>query len=85
MRTTIDLDDSLYKKVKVTAAMNGLSLKEFISSAVEHELEASGAELESRRVRLPLVPSEKPGSLIISSEDIAAAMDREDSHAAAGH
>lgn len=81
MRTTIDLDDSLYKKVKVTAAMNGVSLKEFITHAVERELEASGGEIESRRVRLPLVPSEKPGSLDLSSDDIASVLEQEDFHA----
>lgn len=52
--------------------MSGLSLKEFITRAVEHELEASGGGIESRRVRLPLVPSDNPGSLVLSSDDIAA-------------
>lgn len=85
MRTTIDINDALYKKVKVTAAMNGLTLKEFITRAVKHELESSGTGFESRRARLPLVPSENPGSLVISSDDIAAVLEREDFHAAAGH
>lgn len=82
MRTTIDLDDKLFRKVKVTAAMNRLSLKEFITRAVEHELETSGTEFRGRRVRLPLVPSENPGSLVLDSDDIAAVLDREDFHAA---
>ena len=82
MRTTIDLSDGLYKKIKVTAALNGLSLKEFITRAVEHELESSGPELEGRRVRLPLIPSENPGSLVLSADDIAAVLEREDFHAA---
>lgn len=78
MRTTIDINDALYKKIKVTAAMSGLTLKEFIARAVEHELETSGPGFESRRVRLPLVPSKKPGSLVINSDDIAAALSRQD-------
>ncbi len=85
MRTTIDINDALYKKIKVTAAMSGLTLKEFIARAVEHELETSGPGFERRRVRLPLVPSKKPGSLFINSDDIAAVLEREDFHAAAGH
>lgn len=82
MRTTIDLNDALYKKIKVTAAMNGLSLKEFITRAVEHEMESSGPELEVRRVRLPLISSENPGSLVLDSDAISAALEREDFHAA---
>jgi hypothetical protein len=85
MRTTIDIDDALYKKVKVTAAMNGLSLKEFITRSVEHELESSGKEFESRRVQLPLVPSRNPGSLVLSSDDIAAVLERDVIHAATRH
>ena len=58
--------------------MNGLSMKEFVSRAVEHELETSGTGFESRRVRLPLVPSEKPGSLTITSDKIAAVLEQKD-------
>ncbi|MFP4564770.1 MAG: hypothetical protein ACLFRY_15840 [Spirochaetia bacterium] len=82
MRTTIDINDALYRKIKVTAALNGLSLKEFITRAVEHELESSGPEFEGRRVRLPLIPSENPGSLVLDSDSIAAVLEREDFYAA---
>jgi hypothetical protein len=82
MRTTIDLNDALYKKIKVTAAMNGLSLKEFITRAVEHEMESSGPEFEVRRVRLPLISSENPGSFVLDSDAISAALEREDFDAA---
>ena len=77
MRTTIDLNDALYKKIKVTAAMNGLSLKEFITRAVEHEMESSGPEFEVRRVRLPLIPSENPGGLVLDSDAIVSSMGRQ--------
>ena len=78
MRMMIDFDDTLYKKVKVGAAMNGLSMKEFISRAVEHELETSGTGFERRRIRLPLVPSKNPGSLVLRPDDIAAVLEQED-------
>lgn len=85
MRTTIDVSDTLYKKIKVTAAMHGLSIKEFITRAVEHELEVSCNDFQSRRVRLPLVPSEKPGSLVLASDDIAAALEEEDAYGITRH
>jgi hypothetical protein len=85
MRTTIDVSDILYKKIKVSAAMEGISVKEFITRAVERELELSGSDFQSRRVRLPLVPSEKPGSLVLTSGDIAAALEEEDVHGVARH
>lgn len=85
MRTTIDVSDSLYKKMKVSAAMHGLSIKEFITRAVERELEVSSTDFQNRRVRLPLVPSEKPGSLVLTYDDIAAALEEEDFHGITRH
>lgn len=85
MRTTIDLDDSLFKKSKITAAMKGITLKEFITLAIAHELETDKTHLENRKVKLPLVSSPNPGSLDIDSEILAAVLVQEDLHVFIGH
>jgi len=85
MRTTIDLPDAILRRAKAVAAMEGKSLKTFLSEAVEHELQRRVEKEASRkRVSLPLVPSEKPGTLHVSSDHIAEVLDQEDADALAG-
>ena len=38
MRTTIDIPDALFRRTKATAAARGITLKQMIVDAVEHEL-----------------------------------------------
>lgn len=39
MKTTIEIPDPLYKKVKIKSFENGSTLKEFLLKALEHELD----------------------------------------------
>ena len=41
MKTTIDLPDPLFRRAKATAAQRGVSLKRFITEAVEQKLVVS--------------------------------------------
>lgn len=79
MRTTVDLEDHLFRRAKSAAALHGLSLKELITRALKRELEAKEPP-KIRRVRLPLVPSKRPGRVILSSEDVHRLLDAEDRH-----
>ena len=38
MKTTIDIPDALFRKAKIRAAQNSVSLKSFVVSALEKEL-----------------------------------------------
>ncbi len=38
MKTTVDLPDAVFRKAKATAAERGISLKRFITEAVENRL-----------------------------------------------
>jgi hypothetical protein len=38
MKTTLEIPDSLFRKVKATAALDGQSLKDFITDAVKEKL-----------------------------------------------
>jgi hypothetical protein len=78
MRTTIDLPDGLYRKAKAFAALKGITLKQFLIRIVERELATNKVTVENKRVRLPLVPSKRPGSIDISGERISRVIDSED-------
>lgn len=80
MRTTIDIPDWLFRRIKALAAFKGITLKEFITRAIEHEMSKSGDNSGEVRITGPLVPSDKPGSLNITSEDIAKLLEIEDLH-----
>ncbi len=78
MRATIDLPDTLFRRAKAVASLQGTTLKEFITRAVEHELAGTAIRLESRRVKFPLVRSKRPGSVRVTPDRIAALLERED-------
>ena len=79
MRTTIDLPDYLFRKLKAVASMKGMSLKNIITRAIEHEIEAQHIRFEEPgEVTLPLVASSKPGSLNIDGLLIAETFEQED-------
>lgn len=86
MRTTVDIPDHLLRRAKAAAALEGKSLKAFLTEAVVHELDR-GVEKKiiHKKVSLPLIPSSRPGTLQLISDDIAKILNDEDYHALAGH
>ena len=86
MRTTIDIPDHLLRRAKAAAALEGKSLKVFFAEALMHELERSvEKKIVRKKVSLPLVPSNHPGTLKLDSDNIARILNQEDYHAFAGH
>ena len=84
MKTTVELPDAVFRRAKAEAAMEGRALRAFILDAVEHELaRAKEGGLPRRRVKLPLIRSRRPGSLLITGEAVAASLAAEDAHALA--
>ncbi len=69
VRTTVDIPDSLYRKLKSKAAGEGRSVKELILRGVETELEVKTGR-HVRHVSLPLVPSKNPGSVFLDNAKI---------------
>ena len=78
MRTTIDLPTELFRKAKAISSLKGITLKSFITMALERELELNALGLEPKRVDLPLVPSKHPGSIQVDSTKIAELLENED-------
>ncbi len=72
MQTTVDLPDALYRKSVALATSRGATVEQFIvgavAKAVQGDLE-SGAAPGSREVELPLIRSNRPGTLDLSGFD----------------
>jgi hypothetical protein len=69
MRTTIDIPDAMYRRLKARAAGEGRSAKALILQGVEQVLKAK-PDTPGRHVKLPLVQSRRPGSLRIDNARI---------------
>lgn len=70
MRTTVDIPDTVYRRLKAKAASQGCSVKELVLRGVAAELENRGRRRKRRRVALPLVHSKKPGWLQLTNRQI---------------
>jgi hypothetical protein len=74
------------RRAKAAAALEGKTLRTILTEAVVQALDHRGEKNRAvRRVSLPLVPSKRPGTLQLDSDNIAAVLNQEDNHALAGH
>lgn len=62
MRTTVDIPDAMYRRLKARAASEGKTTKALILGGVEYVLAAEPSS-PRRRVELPLVRSKRPGTV----------------------
>lgn len=69
MRTTIDIPDGMYRKLKARAAANGKSAKALILQGVEQVLKSELPQAR-QKLKLPLVPSKRPGTMHLDNARI---------------
>ncbi len=69
MRTTVDIPDPLYRKLKSRAARERRSVKDLILRGVEDELEPRRMKAK-RRISLPLIRSKRPGTVRLDNAKI---------------
>jgi len=69
MRTTVDIPDPVYRRLKSRAASEGSSAKALILRAVQLVLQESPRK-SRKRVRLPIIRSKEPGTLKLDNERI---------------
>ena len=69
MRTTVDIPEPIYRRLKTRAASEGRSVKELILRGVQAELHGEERK-RHRRVRLPIVRSKRPGSVRLDNARI---------------
>jgi hypothetical protein len=69
MRTTIDIPDAMYRRLKAQAAIEGRSIKSLILRGAEQAL-SSKPTASSHKVKLPLIHARRPGSLRVDDARI---------------
>jgi len=69
MRTTIDIPDALYRRLKARAAREGQSAKSLILRGVEHVL-APQLKAPGHPVSLPIVRAKRPASITLDNARI---------------
>ena len=79
MRTTIDMPDVLMRAAKARAAEHGESLKDLVNRALARELGLPSApKRKTGRVTLPLIAGGATPAVLVTNDDIAAALEAED-------
>ena len=68
MRTTIDIPDATYRRLKARAAGEGRSVKSLILRAAEQVLAAKTSA--ARPLDVPVITSKRPGSLRLDNARI---------------
>lgn len=69
MRTTIDIPDAMYRRLKARAAAEGKPAKALILQGVEQVLKGQSPAAH-RKLKLPLIPSKRPGSMYLDNARI---------------
>jgi hypothetical protein len=69
MRTTVDIPDPVYRRLKTRAASEGSSAKALILRGVEQVLKENRRK-SGRRVKLPIVRSKRPGRVRLDNAKI---------------
>ena len=70
MRTTVDIPDPIYRRLKSAAAERGCSVKELVLRGVKTELAGGKPARPRQPVTLPLIDSKRPGWLRLSNREI---------------
>ncbi len=69
MRTTVDIPDPVYRRLKSRAASEGSSAKELILRGVQQVLKERPRR-GGRKIKLPIIRSKQPGTLELDNERI---------------
>jgi hypothetical protein len=70
VRTTVDIPDPIYRRLKSAAALRGCSVKDLVLLGVKAELEEPKSKRRKKDVRLPLIDCKRPGWLQLSNRRI---------------
>jgi hypothetical protein len=70
VRTTVDIPDAVYRRLKSRAAKEGSSTKKLILRGVEKVLSESPRKSKGKRLKLPIIPFERTGLIRIDNARI---------------
>lgn len=69
MRITLEIPDEIHARLKALAKREGTTMRAIVLRGVEKEL-SSEIPNAPKRLRLPILKSSRPGSLVIDNETI---------------
>jgi len=75
MRTTVDIPDSVYRRIKAKAAMKGVTFRGYLVSALQRDLDQP-IEAPKKRLKGPLFSKQKP--LATTSEQLGEILAEDD-------
>ena len=70
MRTTVDIPDPVYRRLKAEAALRGCSVKELVLRGAQAELEGRRDAPKSKAITLPIIDSKRPGWLHLTNAQV---------------
>lgn len=70
MRTTVDIPDAIYRRLKSEAALRRCSVKELLLRGAQAELKLGKQRHKKRTAVLPIIDSRKPGWLHLNNQKI---------------
>lgn len=70
VRTTVDIPDPIYRRLKSVAALRGCSVKDLVLRGVKAEIEGPGERRKKRTIKLPIIDSRRPGWLHLTNRRI---------------
>ena len=70
MRTTVDIPNPVYRRLKTEAAHRGCSVKELVLRGVRLELEGGRPARKTQAIKLPIINSKRPGWLRLTNQQI---------------
>jgi plasmid stability protein len=69
MRTTVDIPDETYRRLKVKAAREGQTVRQLLLRSIHREI-GEVPENPVKRLTEPILTSDSPGSIRIDNEQI---------------
>jgi hypothetical protein len=69
MRTTVDIPDETYRRLKMKAVREGRTVRQLVVSAIHREIDDAPAK-PVKRLAEPILKSHFPGSIRIDNEQI---------------
>lgn len=77
MKTTIEIPESLFRQAKARAALEGISLREFLLRGLQLAVQSAPVAPERSRVRFPLIRA-AAGQGQLTDEAVYAALDSDE-------
>ncbi len=69
MRTTVDIPDETYRRMKMKAVREGRTVRQLVLGAIHREIDDTPAK-PVKRLTEPILKSNSPGSIRIDNEQV---------------